>query len=378
LVSQQAQRLNNPSVRYNGLIWPNKTFAAHAFSLYCASILFLEMSMSLRLSALIVLFSFPYFASSLLANEIPEHTIEAMHSWPPYPKTLTQFDYSGDLLQQNWPLLTAGIQLPWPDSLLIQEMMTKFPQLSQQLIDLANQPNTHPALAPILQQNFEPLAEAVQQVWRLHYQGQYQQAYELGMSLGPAGLLPALYAKLIHTTFLIPTNHKAEKYLEVDTIMKPLLPALNNFDFLTFGDAYQKARRLELLSTAAATASGLLGPTQTALQKLHKKSPQHPLYNAMLAGIDIGVIERVGGFIGGMTYGADEDKAIKLFDKALKQEKRLAVLYNEYAQALIRLDDSDYQAKLAQLLNTCINLPVYSAEEALNQQVCADIVTNLN
>ena len=90
----------------------------------------------------------------------------------------------------------------------------------------------------------------------------------------------------------------------------------------------------------------------------------------MLAGIDAGIIERVGGFIGGMTYGADEEQAIELFDTALKQESRLAVLYNEYSQALIRLDDSDYSAKLDLLLQTCINLPVYSAEEALNQQVC--------
>jgi hypothetical protein len=145
-----------------------------------------------------------------------------------------------------------------------------------------------------LQQNYQPLAEAVQQVWRFHYQGQYRQAYELGMKLGPAGLLPALYAKLIHTTFLINKNQKAEKFLEIDTIMKPLMPLVKDFDFLTFGDAYQKPRRLELLSTAAATASGLFGPTQGSLQKLHKKFPLHPLYSAMLAGIYAGIIERAG------------------------------------------------------------------------------------
>lgn len=319
--------------------------------------------MSMRASVFILLFSFIHFTSPSVANE-------PTRIWTPYPETLPQFDYSGDLLQKNWALLTAGIQLPWPDSIFIQGMMSKFPLLSQQLIDLANKPDSHPALAPILQQNFQPLAEAVQQVWRFHYQGQYQQAYELGISLGSAGLLPALYAKIIHTTFLVNKKQKAEKFLEIEAMIKPLIPLAEDFDFLTFGDAYQKARRLELLSTAAATASGLLGPTQTELQTLHKKSPQHPLYSAMLAGIDIGIIERVGGFIGGITYGANEDRAIKLFDDALLKEKRLAVLYHEYAQALLRLDDSDYEIKFDSLLKTCINLPVYSAEEALNQKGC--------
>lgn len=327
--------------------------------------------MRLRLNVFIILFSFFTFASSLQANETLKDTETKIMVWASYPQTLPQFDYSNGLLQENWPQLSAGIQLPWPDSVFVKNMMKKFPVMSKQLKELANKPDSHPALAPILNQDFQPLALAIQHVWRLHYQGQYQQAYELGMELGHAGLLPALYAKLIHTTFLISSAHKEEKFLEVDAVMKPLIPLLKDFNFLTFGDAYQKARRLELLSTTAASASGLLGPTQEALRMLHKGFPEHPLYSAMLAGIDAGIIERVGGFLGGITYGADEDRVIELFEDALVHEKRLAVLYNEYAQALIRLDDSDYEVKLETLLKTCIDLPVYSAEEALNQQVCA-------
>ena len=333
--------------------------------------------MSLRLNTFFILFYFVSFTPSLIANETTKN-VKEVNGWIAYPQTLPKFDYSGNLLEQHWPLLTAGIQLQWPDSIFVEDMMHKFPILFAQLTDLANQPDSHPSLAPILQQNYQPLAEAIQQVWRFHYQGQYQQAYELGMSLGPAGLLPALYAKIIHTTLLTNNDDKAEKFLEVDAIMKPLIPQLQNFNFFIFGDAYQKARRLELLSTTEATTSGLLGPTQEALRTLYKEAPHHPLYSAMLAGIDAGIIERVGGFLGGMSYGADEDRVIKLFDDALDQEKRLAVLYNEYAQALIRLDDSDYDSKLNRLLLTCTNLQVYSAEEALNQQACANLIAKRN
>ena len=58
-------------------------------------------------------------------------------NWTIYPSNLQQFDYSGNKLQQNWPQLAAATNLPWPDAALIQDLMTRFPQLSQRLTSLA-------------------------------------------------------------------------------------------------------------------------------------------------------------------------------------------------------------------------------------------------
>lgn len=323
-----------------------------------------------RMFQLFVAFSVFYCYSSFALNNT---SAESQTSWPRYSEQMPQFDYSGDKLLQHWTLLAAGTELPWPDAVFVKDMMLRFPEFKKQLLTLAQAPKAHPALVATLTENYAPLAEALQQVWRLHFQGEFQQAYELGMKLGPAGILPAVYSKLIHTTFLIKEiKNKTERFLQVDEITKRLLPLAPDYRFLIFGDAYQQARRLEMLSTSAATVSGLLGPTQKALKKLRKKSPDNALYMALLAGIDAGIIERVGGFVGGMTYGADEDRAIELFNQAIKQESRLAVLFNEYSQALIRLDDSDYDKVLDDLLKRCLALPVYSAEEALNQQACKE------
>lgn len=312
---------------------------------------------------------FVFFISLLIA--LTSHS-----QWTPYPDELERFDYSGDKLQEYWPQLAAATNLPWPDETYIKNMMRELPQLADQLHQLAQQENAHSALKATLNKDYQSLALAVQHVWRLHFQGQYQQAYELGLTLGPAGLFPAIYAKLIHTTYLInDTELKQQKFIEVDQIISDILPLANNFSFILFGDAYQKARRLELMSTTAATASGLLGPTQDSLKQLHQEDPNNPLYSAMLSGIDAGIIQRVGTFVGGMTYGADDDRAIELFTQALKKEKRLAVLYHEFAQVLIRLDDSDHDQKLDQALQACIELSVFSAEEALNQQGCKRLLT---
>lgn len=315
-------------------------------------------------------------ASQLEASQLTEIQ-ENTSTWKPYPESFPQFDYSGDLLAKNWSILSAGTQLAWPDSTQIKFVIDKYPKMSLQLNNLASKEDSHPALKSTLTHNFEPLAEAVQQIWRLHYQGQFEQAHSLGMQLGPAGLLPALYSKLIHTTFLTSKKYKEAKFLEVDAMMQPWVSQFKDFEFLAFGDLYQKARRLELLSTTAASSSGLIVPTQESLKNLHENSPNHPIYGAMLAGLQSGIIERVGGFLGNMTFGANEDAVIELFEDALSKEQRLAVLYNEYSLALIRLDDSDYSERLKELLNTCINLTIYSAEEALNQQVCRNTLNKL-
>tara|TARA_B100001059_G_scaffold234682_1_gene277906 strand:- start:695 stop:1732 length:1038 start_codon:yes stop_codon:yes gene_type:complete len=308
-----------------------------------------------------------------------EHSSGESSLWEKYPSNLPQFDYSGDKLQQHWPQLSATTGISWPDAVTIENMMAEFPLLEEQLQQRAKSQNAPAELKEVLNNNYQPLAKSIQQVWRLHYQGDYEQAYQLGMTLSPAGLFPALYAKLIHTTYLIhDIKKKEERFLEVDQVLARTLPLAPNYNFITFGDTYQKVRRLELMTTSQATTSGLLGPTQNKLKELHYEFPDNPLYSAMLAGIDAGIIERVGGFIGSITYGANEEEAIKLFKQAIKLQPNLVVLYNEFAQAILRLNNEDHNKLLLSLLNQCVTLIAYSAEEALNQHSCQSLLMQQN
>lgn len=317
-------------------------------------------------------------AVELKINADIQEALRVKADWAPYPKDLPQFDYSGDKLHKNWDFLSTGIQLPWPDVTFMRNMMESHPPISVYLIATAKQPNAHPALVAVLDKNYEPLATAMQQVWRLHYQGDFQESYELGIKLGPVGILPALYSKLIHNTFLIGSDEeKARRYVDVSKITTELLSLAPEYLFLIFADVYQKTRRLEMLSTPDALSSGLVSKSQDAIRKLHKEKPTNVLYAAFLAAFDAGVIERVGNFVGSVTYGTDEDRAIKLFKQTIVSAPHLAVLFNEYAQIMIRLDENGYKNKITRVLNDCLDIEVFSAEEALNQQQCQIKITNL-
>lgn len=293
--------------------------------------------------------------------------------WLPYPENLPHFDYQGERLQQYWPQLMAGPALPFPDAQAVNAQFGRFPELRAYTLNL---PAQHTALQALARGDTGPLAQAIQQVWRLHYQGQFQQAYELGMQLGPLGAVPALYAKNMYATLLV--TDPAEKlrlFRETAEESERLLPLAAGDAFARFGLAYAHARMLELMDTGDATASGYLGQTQKTLQQLQQEEPQNALYPAMLGGIHAGVVNRVGSFIGRITYGSTESKAITAFEQALALQPGLPVISYEYAKALGLMDAGSYHTRQQDLLRTCAELEVFSAEEALNRAACSRLLT---
>ncbi|ASP38780.1 hypothetical protein CHH28_08830 [Bacterioplanes sanyensis] len=308
----------------------------------------------------------------LLAALVCVQVIAAQpESWHAYPGELPAFDYSGERLQQYWPQLTAASDLPFPDQAQLQALLQRYPKLQRRMLELAQQPHAHPALKALAQQQWQPLADAMQQVWRLHFSGQFQQAYELGVQLGPVGNIPALYSRLMYLTLLEPNEDaRLAGFHQVSEHSRQLLPLAPEHAFARFGLAYAQARTLELLSTSAAASSGLLDDTRERLQQLQQQAPQSALYPAALGGLHAGIVERVGSFVGRLTYGASADKAVMELEKASQLQPGLPVIHYEFARSLRRLDDSDYLPRIQQLLQQCQQLSVYSAEEALNQQNC--------
>jgi len=294
-------------------------------------------------------------------------------TWTPYPSGLPQFDYQGERLAQFWPQLMMGPARPFPTADYLQDYFRRYPAVLSRTRELAAAADAADALKAVNDHNFEPLAQAVQQVWRLHYEGRFKQARQLGLSLGPVGAIPGLYAQMMYATLIVSEPEEKLRLLrEAAALSEQLLPLAADDAFARFGLAYARARILELLPTSEASASGYLGDTRDTLQSLMEENPGNPLYPAMLGGIHAGVVARVGGFLGRLTYGSSTSKAIAAFDQALANEPRLPVIYFEYARALGMIDAEKYRQTQQQLRQACLQQQVFSAEEALNQRQCRE------
>lgn len=301
----------------------------------------------------------------------------SLHADQTTPSNPALFNYQGDRLQEYWPLLARATRLPFPDHVEYQRLAERFPQLHEKMQRQAEQDDAHPALRAFSDGDIQPLMSALQHVWRLHYEGDFLRAHELGMQLGILGSAPGLYALLMHTA-LVETDPdvKLRIFRDVAEQSEVLLPLVPDYAFAQFGLTYAHTRTLELLNTSAATNSGLVSRSRDTLLELMKRDPEQMLYPVTLGGIYAGVVERVGSWVGRMTYGATESRAIEALELALSLEDQLPVLYKEYAQALLRLDPKKHRTRIQQLLQHCLSLTAYSAEEALNQQACHSMLTS--
>jgi hypothetical protein len=292
-------------------------------------------------------------------------------TWQAYPSDLPQFDYSGDLLEAHWQELTLISRVDFPSVEHLLDQMKVYPDLALRTLQDAQAPNAHPALHAILEGSFEPLSLAIQEVWRLHYEGHFEEAYELGMQLGPFGKVPAIYALSMYAALMVEDeDKKLELFAASASQSEALLPLSPDYAFGQFGLVYSHARTLELLDTSAARSSGYITSSLEILKDLHERYPNRAIYLGTTGAIQAGIVERVGSFLGRMTYGATESRAIDAFEQALELERSMPVIYNEYTKALARLNNSDFHDHSIELLTTCIGLTPRSAEEALNLRAC--------
>ena len=91
------------------------------------------------------------------------------------------------------------------------------------------------------------------------------------------------------------------------------------------------------ISVAKALAQGLGGKIKDALLTAMKLEPKHADANIAYGAYQSEVIDKVGGIVAGVTYGAKKDSAVEHFQKALKLNPDSAIARIEYANGLIML-----------------------------------------
>ena len=183
-----------------------------------------------------------------------------------------------------------------------------------------------------------PADEQVQEAWRLYHQGDFQQACELGLSLGLPGYAVANKAATIYATYL-EDNEKKKLALFEEAAARgeeqmgkmPKYPNAFYFYALALG------RYSQGISVAKALTQGLGTKVRDALTQALKLNPDHADAHIALGAFHAEVINKVGAMVGGLTYGAKKDAAIDHYEKALKLNPDSAIARIEYANGLVML-----------------------------------------
>jgi tetratricopeptide (TPR) repeat protein len=185
-----------------------------------------------------------------------------------------------------------------------------------------------------------PKDAAAQDAWRAFHAGEFQRAVEMGLEAGGAATNAAVKAQSIYANYIDKAEKSRlalfEEAAEWADQRRNVAPSDANAHYL-YG--YALGRYSQGISVAKALAQGFGGKIKDALTKALKLAPAHADAHAAYGAYQAEVIDKVGGLVAGMTYGAKKDSALEHYRQALKLNPESAISRIEYANGLIMLFD---------------------------------------
>jgi tetratricopeptide (TPR) repeat protein len=205
----------------------------------------------------------------------------------------------------------------------------------------------------------EPLPKdlAALDAWRHYHAGEFEQAVKAGLAAGGPGVNAAIKAQSIYANYLEKTDKvKLDLFEEAAgwaAERRASAPKDANGHYLY---AYALGRYGQGISVAKALAQGFGGKIKDALTITLKLAPSHAEAHTAYGAYQAEVVNKVGGLVAGMTYGAKKDSALEHYQRALKLHPDSAIARIEYANGLILLfgkDRLDEATKLYEQAAAC-------------------------
>ncbi len=184
-----------------------------------------------------------------------------------------------------------------------------------------------------------PKNDDVVAAWIAFHAGEFQKAAQLGIDAGDDGITVANKAQAIYANYLEESEkRKLELFEEVAQRAEQLQARQPKNANAFYWQAYALGRYAQGISVAKALAQGIGGKVKAALEAAIRLAPRHADAHIALASYHAEVIDKVGAMIGGLTYGAKKDTALKMYKEALKLNPASAIARIEYANGLVMLE----------------------------------------
>jgi tetratricopeptide (TPR) repeat protein len=183
-----------------------------------------------------------------------------------------------------------------------------------------------------------PKDAGVLEAWRHFHAGEFQQAVEAGMAAGGPGVNAAVKAQVVHAHYLEKTAAAKlalfEEAADWADARRAEAPKDANGHYF---HAFALGRYSQGISVAKALAQGYGGKIKEALLTTIKLDARHADAHTAFGSYQAEVINKVGGIVAGLTYGAKKDSAVECFEKAIKLFPESAIARIEYGNGLIML-----------------------------------------
>lgn len=249
-------------------------------------------------------------------------------AWNKFPYPDPSYKYSAASLRKAWPRLHAGDAEPWPSD------------------------------------------AAITKAWAAFHAGDFESAARQGLAAGPPGYAPANKASCIHAAYLETSRaDKHQRLLEVARRCEQQQEQEPGNAAAWYWHAYALGRYSQDISVVKALAEGIGSKVKDSLEAALELAPRHADAHTALGVYHAEVISKIGSLIGGLTYGASDDKAIRHFKAALALNPGSAIARLEYANGLLLLDARHNAAEARALRREAAATTPHDAMERLDLEL---------
>ena len=268
--------------------------------------------------------------------------------WKSFPYAAADYDFPGAALQKHWPRLHQGDCEPFPAAAYLTKLVSIHPDLKRSM-------------------SVEQAVKTLQAAWRAYHYGNFGQAIELGLSVGPLGYNVANKAASIYATYLEGVE-KRKLALFIEAVahaeeLQAYAPSLPNAWYL---HALALGRYAQEISVVKALAEGLGGKVKACLERTIALEPHHADAHIALGAYHSAVIDKIGALVGGLTYGASAATGVKHFELALKLNPHSAIARIEYANGLVMMFGKSKMAQATRLYEDAAKCVAADATERLD------------
>lgn len=249
-------------------------------------------------------------------------------AWAKFPYPDKKFSYTAATLKKAWDRLHRGDAEPWPKD------------------------------------------DAIVEAWIAFHAGDFQKAVDLGLKAGGAGITAANKAQAIYANYVEDDDkRKLALFEEVAARAEAQQAAEPKNSAGYYWQAYALGRYAQGISIVKALSQGIGGKVKAALETTIKLAPKHADAHIALGTYHAEVIDKVGGMIGGLTYGAKKDVGLKHFETALKLNPDSAIARIEYANGLVLLEGKKALAQAEKLYAEAAAAEPHDAMERLDVEL---------
>ncbi|MFK3647628.1 hypothetical protein ACI2IY_04210 [Lysobacter enzymogenes] len=273
----------------------------------------------------------------------------AKTAWAAFPHDAKAYAYAGDALKKAWPKLHAGDAEAFPDAKRAAALIKAAGKAAPKGVDA------------------DALSEALQEAWRAFHRGDFKAAFDAGEKLGPVGASVAVKALGIHATYLVDDEaEQLKRYQQAAKVAEAAVAALPGEANSHYRYAFALGRYSQGLSIAKALKDGIAGKVRTALDATLELEPKHAEAHTAMALYHAEIIDKIGGMIGGLTYGAKASEAEKHIKTALKLTPDSPIAHIEHGNVLMLLHGDKQEAAAAAAYEKAAKLKPVDAMEALD------------